>query len=72
MGEVFTSFSGAFLLIFHPGLLSFVALGVGMGLLLGILPGLGGIAGMSILISLLSSFQAHPLTGLPLRLGWLR
>ena len=48
--EVLGALMDAFTLILQPDLLMYVFFGVLMGIALGILPGLGGIAGMSILI----------------------
>ena len=47
--DVVMSLFAAFELIFQPGVLLYIGLGVVMGIALGILPGLGRIAGMSIL-----------------------
>ena len=62
--DVLQSLLSAFALILQPGVLMYVFFGVLMGIALGILPGLGGIAGMSILIVVLTQFQAEPLAGI--------
>ena len=67
--ETLGSLLDAFSLIVRPDVLLFVFLGVVMGIALGILPGLGGIAGMSILIVVLSQFQADPLPGIAMAIG---
>lgn len=67
--DVWTSLFSAFALIFQPGVLLYVMFGVLMGIALGILPGLGGIAGMSILIVMLTQFQADPLAGIAMAIG---
>ena len=60
--ETISSLFDAFALVFDLRLLGFLLAGVLMGITLGILPGLGGIAGMSILIAVPIS-----LSGLPAR-----
>ena len=67
--DVVQSLFAAFELIFQPGVLLYICLGVVMGIALGILPGLGGIAGMSILIVVLTQFQAEPLAGIAIAIG---
>ena len=67
--DVLMSLLSAFELILQPGVLLYVFLGVVMGIALGILPGLGGIAGMSILIVVLTQFQAEPLAGIAIAIG---
>lgn len=67
--EILGSLLDAFSLIIRLDVLLFVFLGVVMGIALGILPGLGGIAGMSILIVVLSQFQADPLPGIAMAIG---
>ena len=67
--DVVMSLFAAFELIFQPGVLLYIGLGVVMGIALGILPGLGGIAGMSILIVVLTQFQAEPLAGIAIAIG---
>ncbi|MGB1147292.1 MAG: tripartite tricarboxylate transporter permease, partial [Alphaproteobacteria bacterium] len=67
--DVLLSLLSAFELILQPGVLLYVLLGVVMGIALGILPGLGGIAGMSILIVVLTQFQAEPLAGIAIAIG---
>ncbi len=67
--DVLQSLLSAFALILQPGVLMYVFFGVLMGIALGILPGLGGIAGMSILIVVLTQFQAEPLAGIAMAIG---
>ena len=67
--DVLHSLLSAFALILQPGVLMYVFFGVLMGIALGILPGLGGIAGMSILIVVLTQFQAEPLAGIAMAIG---
>ena len=67
--DILNSLFSAFALILQPGVLMYVFFGVLMGIALGILPGLGGIAGMSILIVVLTQFQAEPLAGIAMAIG---
>lgn len=67
--ETLSSLIDAFSLIVRLDVFLFVLAGVVMGIALGILPGLGGIAGMSILIVVLSQFQADPLPGIAMAIG---
>ena len=68
--EVLGALMDAFTLILQPDLLMYVFFGVLMGIALGILPGLGGIAGMSILIVVLTQFQnSDPLAGIAIAIG---
>lgn len=46
--------------VLSGGHLAFLALGVLVGLIVGILPGLGGIAGMSILLPFLYGMEPAP------------
>lgn len=59
--------SEAFGMILAPSVLSFLVLGVVMGLCVGIFPGLGGIAGLSLLLPFM--FGMEPLFGLALMVG---
>ncbi len=67
--EILASLFDAFVLILDPTLLLFVFFGVVLGIALGILPGLGGIAGMSILIAVLSEYQDAPMIGIAMAIG---
>ena len=53
--------------ILHPAVLGYLVLGVCMGLMVGVLPGLGGIAGLSLLLPFM--FGLDPLLGLALMIG---
>ena len=57
----------AFGLILQPHVLGYLVLGVLMGLGIGVFPGLGGIAGLSLLLPFM--FGMEPLTGLALMVG---
>ena len=59
--------SEAFGMILQPAVLGYLVLGVSMGLLIGIFPGLGGIAGLSLLLPFM--FGMEPLYGLALMVG---
>lgn len=59
--------SGAFGMILQPHVLGYLVLGVVMGLCIGVFPGLGGIAGLSLLLPFM--FGMEPLTGLALMVG---
>jgi TctA family transporter len=50
MDVVLTAAYDAFFIILEPHRLSFLLLGVGIGLLVGILPGISGVAGMALLL----------------------
>ena len=54
-------------LIFQPLVLGYLALGVVMGLCIGVFPGLGGIAGLSLLLPFM--FGMEPVLGLALMIG---
>ena len=54
-------------LIFQPLVLGYLALGVVMGLCIGVFPGLGGIAGLSLLLPFM--FGMDPILGLALMIG---
>lgn len=57
----------AFALIFHPEQLMFLMLGVLLGLSVGVFPGLGGIAGLSMLLPFI--YGMDPVSGLALMVG---
>ncbi|MGF1475244.1 MAG: tripartite tricarboxylate transporter permease [Geminicoccaceae bacterium] len=59
--------SEAWGLILQPLVLSYLVLGVVMGLAVGVFPGLGGIAGLSLLLPFM--FGMEPLLGLALMIG---
>ncbi|MEE4015509.1 tripartite tricarboxylate transporter permease [Roseibium sp. FZY0029] len=59
--------SDAWHMILQPGVLGYLVLGVVMGLAVGIFPGLGGIAGLSLLLPFM--FGMEPLYGLALMIG---
>lgn len=54
-------------LIFHPQQLMFLVAGVLLGLSIGVLPGLGGIAGLSLVLPFM--FGMEPVSGLALMVG---
>lgn len=54
-------------LIFHPQQMMFLALGVLLGLSVGVFPGLGGIAGLSLVLPFM--FGMEPVSGLALMVG---
>lgn len=57
----------AFGMILQPHVFGYLVLGVCMGLAIGVFPGLGGIAGLSLLLPFM--FGMEPLTGLALMVG---
>ncbi len=57
----------AFGMILQPHVIGYLVLGVMMGLCIGVFPGLGGIAGLSLLLPFM--FGMEPLTGLALMVG---
>ena len=59
--------SDAAALIFQPLVLGYLVLGVVMGLAIGVFPGLGGIAGLSLLLPFM--FGMDPILGLALMIG---
>ncbi|CCQ72551.1 Conserved membrane protein of unknown function [Magnetospira sp. QH-2] len=59
--------SDAFALILQPGVLMYLALGVVMGLAVGVFPGLGGIAGLSLVLPFI--FGMDTVSGLALMIG---
>ncbi|WP_346913644.1 tripartite tricarboxylate transporter permease [uncultured Roseibium sp.] len=61
------SLGDALVLIFHPEQLMFLGLGVLLGLSVGIFPGLGGIAGLSLVLPFM--YGMDPVSGLALMVG---
>ena len=57
----------AFALILQPGVIAYLALGVVMGLAIGVFPGLGGIAGLSLVLPFM--FGMDTVSGLALMIG---
>lgn len=64
---VLPALSDASALIFQPMVLGYLVLGVVMGLCIGVFPGLGGIAGLSLLLPFM--FGMEPILGLALMIG---
>ena len=64
---VWPALSEAFDLVTRLGVLGYLFLGVTMGLAIGVFPGLGGIAGLSLLIPFM--FGMDPILGLALMIG---
>jgi len=64
---VLPALSEAFGLILSPAVIGYLVLGVIMGLAVGVFPGLGGIAGLSLLIPFM--FGMDPILGLALMVG---
>jgi len=64
---VLPALSDAFGLILNPNVLGYLVLGVVMGLAVGVFPGLGGIAGLSLLLPFM--FGMEPILGLALMIG---
>lgn len=65
--EALPAFSDAWGLILQPIVLGYLVLGVLMGLCIGVFPGLGGIAGLSLLLPFM--FGMDPVLGLALMVG---
>jgi putative tricarboxylic transport membrane protein len=63
----FPAMGHAFLLVFHPTQLMYLVAGVLLGLSIGVLPGLGGIAGLSLVLPFM--FGMDPVSGLALMVG---
>ena len=61
------AFGDAWSLILQPAVLAYLVLGVVMGLAVGVFPGLGGIAGLSLLLPFM--FGMDPILGLALMIG---
>ncbi len=67
LGTVLPALGDAFGLILQPSVLMFLALGVVMGLAVGVFPGLGGIAGLSLVLPFI--FGMDTVSGLALMVG---
>jgi TctA family transporter len=67
INTVLPALSEAFGLILNPAVIGYLVLGVIMGLAVGVFPGLGGIAGLSLLIPFM--FGMDPILGLALMVG---
>ena len=65
--EALPALSDAWSLILQPVVLGYLVLGVVMGLCIGVFPGLGGIAGLSLLLPFM--FGMDPILGLALMVG---
>ncbi len=65
--EALPAFGDAWALILQPVVLGYLIVGVLMGLCIGIFPGLGGIAGLSLLLPFM--FGMDPVLGLALMIG---
>jgi len=65
--EALPAFSDAWTLILQPVVLGYLVMGVLMGLCIGVFPGLGGIAGLSLLLPFM--FGMDPILGLALMIG---
>ncbi|MGI9402010.1 MAG: tripartite tricarboxylate transporter permease, partial [Rhizobiaceae bacterium] len=65
--EALPALGDAFALILQPIVLGYLVLGVVMGLCIGVFPGLGGIAGLSLLLPFM--FGMDPILGLALMIG---
>ena len=65
--EALPAFGDAWGLILQPIVLGYLVLGVVMGLCIGVFPGLGGIAGLSLLLPFM--FGMEPVLGLALMIG---
>ncbi|MCR9157993.1 MAG: tripartite tricarboxylate transporter permease [Rhodobacteraceae bacterium] len=65
--EALPALSDAWALILQPVVLGYLVLGVVMGLCIGVFPGLGGIAGLSLLLPFM--FGMDPILGLALMVG---
>ena len=67
LGLAFGALSDAWVLILQPTTLGYLAFGVVMGISIGIFPGLGGIAGLSLMLPFM--FGLDPVYGLALMIG---
>ncbi len=67
LATAFTALGDAFGMILQVHVMGYLVLGVLMGLCIGVFPGLGGIAGLSLLLPFM--FGMEPLTGLALMVG---
>ncbi len=65
--EALPALGSAWLQILHPVVLGYLVMGVCMGLAIGVFPGLGGIAGLSLLLPFM--FGMDPILGLALMIG---
>lgn len=65
--EALPALSDAWALILQPVVIGYLVLGVVMGLCIGVFPGLGGIAGLSLLLPFM--FGMDPILGLALMVG---
>jgi putative tricarboxylic transport membrane protein len=65
--EALPAFGDAWALILQPIVLGYLVMGVLMGLCIGVFPGLGGIAGLSLLLPFM--FGMDPILGLALMIG---
>ena len=65
--EALPALANAWTLILQPVVLGYLVLGVVMGLCIGVFPGLGGIAGLSLLLPFM--FGMDPILGLALMVG---
>ncbi|MCP8616316.1 tripartite tricarboxylate transporter permease [Salirhabdus salicampi] len=64
---MFQAAADALMMVADPVRLAFMFLGIGVGLIIGLLPGLGGTVGMSILLPFI--FGMDPYTGMALLIG---
>ncbi len=67
--QALPAFQEAWSLILQPAVLGYLLLGVVMGLAIGVFPGLGGIAGLSLVLPFM--FGMDPVMGLALMIGML-
>ena len=67
LGLALGALSDAWVLILQPTTLGYLAFGVVMGISIGIFPGLGGIAGLSLMLPFM--FGLDPVYGLALMIG---
>ena len=65
--EALPALAKAWSLILQPAVLGYLVMGVMMGLCVGVFPGLGGIAGLSLLLPFM--FGMDPMLGLALMIG---
>jgi TctA family transporter len=65
--EALPALTQAWALILQPAVLGYLVMGVMMGLCIGVFPGLGGIAGLSLLLPFM--FGMDPMLGLALMIG---
>ena len=67
LGTALPALNEAFALILQPQQIGFLILGVLLGLSVGVFPGLGGIAGLSLVLPFV--FGMEPVSGLALMVG---